>query len=34
MNQTVGWMGGQLWIWVALAVLVVFVVVFKKLLRK
>ena len=38
MNHTDGWMGGlvggQMWIWVVLAVLVVIVVVFKSLTRK
>ena len=29
-----GWAGGQMWIWAALAVLVVVVVVFKSLFRK
>ena len=37
MNHTDGWMGGwaggQMWIWVVLAVLVVVVVVFNKLFR-
>ena len=34
MNQAGGWMGGQIWLWAALAVLVVVVVVLKKLFRK
>lgn len=34
MNQTTGWMGGQMLMWVVLAVLVVAVVIFRKLFRK
>jgi FtsH-binding integral membrane protein len=34
MNHTYSWMGGQLWIWAVLAVLVVVVVVIKSLFRK
>ena len=34
MNQTHGWMGGQMSIWAILAVLVVVVVVINKLFRK
>ena len=34
MNQTGGWMGGQMTIWAVLAVLVVVVVVLKSLFRK
>jgi hypothetical protein len=34
MNQTGGWMGGQIAIWAVLAVLVVVVVVIKSLFRK
>jgi hypothetical protein len=34
MNNTGGWMGGQMSIWVVLAVLVVVVVVIKSLTRK
>ena len=34
MNQTNGLMGGQIWIWAVLAVLVVVVVVLKKVFRK
>jgi len=34
MNHAGGWMGGQMWIWVVLAVLVVVVVVIKSLTRK
>lgn len=34
MNQTGGWMGGQMGIWAVLAVLVVVVVVLKSLFRK
>jgi hypothetical protein len=34
MNHTDGWMGGQMWIWVILAVLVVVVVVIRSLTRK
>jgi uncharacterized membrane protein len=34
MNQTAGWMSGQMLVWVILAVLVVAAVVFRKLFRK
>ncbi len=34
MDQTVGWMGGQMTIWAVLAVLVVVVVVLRNLFRK
>jgi hypothetical protein len=34
MNHSYRWMGGQMWIWVTLAVLVVLVVVFRNLFRK
>lgn len=34
MNQTDGWMAGGVWMWAALAVLVVVVVVLKSLFRK
>ena len=34
MNQTDGWMGGGMWLWAVLAVLVVLVVVIKSLSRK
>lgn len=34
MDHADGWMGGQMYIWVALALLVVVVVVFKSLTRK
>ncbi len=33
MNQADGWMGGQMWMWAVLAVLVVIVVVINKLFR-
>jgi hypothetical protein len=33
-NYTYEWMGGQMWIWAVLAVLVVVVVVIKKLFRR
>ena len=33
MNQAGGWMGGQMWMWTVLAVLVVVVVVINKLFR-
>jgi len=34
MNHTYGWMGGGMWLWAVLAILVVLVVVFKSLFRK
>jgi hypothetical protein len=34
MNHADGWIGGQMWIWAVLAVLVVVVVVINKLFRK
>jgi len=34
MNQAYGWMGGGMWIWALLAVLVVVVVVIKSVTRK
>lgn len=34
MNHTDGWMGGGIWTWALLAVLVVVVVVVKSLIRK
>lgn len=34
MNQTAGWMSGQMVIWVVLAGLVVAAVIFRKLFRK
>jgi hypothetical protein len=33
-DDTYSWMGGQMWIWAVLAVLVVVVVVIKKLFRR
>jgi hypothetical protein len=34
MNHTYGWMGGQMWLWAVLAVLVVVVVLINSLFRK
>jgi hypothetical protein len=34
MDRAYGWMGGGMWMWATLAILVVVVVVFKSLARK